>query len=294
MELGEECRSCLVNSQTKKVNNYDDVKKRDEFIKVIKELAKNFPKDSASPLLMREINNVHKRIFNCSLNYHDEKVKFNNLCLSYEKQIEEIILASEDPLKKAIQFARVGNLIDFAKLTSIDIDLLDYFIQASNKQEVDQYELSNLRNDLINSKTLVYLLDNCGEIVFDKLLIRQIKRINPSLTINAIVRKYEIINDVTKFDASMVGLDKECLVSDNGTDIPGTYLKEVSKECYYLIHNADLIISKGLGNFETLNGCGLNIYYMFLCKCDYFANKFKLKKWESVLINEKSLKKEGR
>ena len=72
------------------------------------------------------------------------------------------------------------------------------------------------------------------------------------------------------------------------------YLKEVSKECYYLIHNADLIISKGLGNFETLNGCGLNIYYMFLCKCDYFANKFKLKKWESVLINEKSLKKEGR
>ena len=78
-------------------------------------------------------------------------------------------------------------------------------------------------------------------------------------------------------------------VIDNGTDIPGTYLKEISSSCLQQINSSQVIISKGLGNFETLHGCNKNIYYMFLCKCDYFANKFNLNKWESVLTNEKLL-----
>ena len=87
----------------------------------------------------------------------------------------------------------------------------------------------------------------------------------------------------------MVGLNLICKVIDNGTDIPGTYLEEVSLECLNQIKNSDLIIAKGLGNFETLHGSKLNIYYMFLCKCKYFADKFNLKQWESVLTNERFL-----
>lgn len=291
MELGEECRSCLLKSQTNKVRDYIDKEKRDLFINRISELCKTFPNDKASPLLMREINNVHKEIFNESLNYHQEKIKYNQLCLDFEDKIRNTILNSDDPLKKAIQFARVGNLIDFAKLSSIDIDLFEYFINKAEEQDVDLKTLSKLKMDLENANVVVYLLDNCGEIVFDKLLIEQIKKLYPNIKeIHAIVRKEEIINDVTYFDARMVGLDKVCIIDDNGTDIPGTYLKEVSKHCLDLLNQSDVIISKGLGNFETLNGCKLNIYYMFLCKCDYFADKFNLKKWESVLVNEKDLK----
>lgn len=286
MKLGEECRECLFNSQSKKVKKYKDTDKTELFIKEMKNLCITYPDNTASPLLMRSINNLHKKIFSKGIDYSEEKIKYNKLCLSYEKQIEEIVFHDIDPLKKAIQFARVGNLIDFAKLTSIDIDLLEYFTTKASTQEVDSLVLDRLKSDLLNAKKVTYLLDNCGEIVFDKIMIKVIKKLYPRINIIAVVRGKEIINDCTLSDAKMVNLDKVCEVIDNGTDIPGTFLDEISSNCLSHINCSDLIISKGLGNFETLHGCNLNIYYMFLCKCKYFADKFNLKQWESVLTNE--------
>lgn len=286
MKLGEECRTCLLNSQSKKVQSYQDTKLKEEFIKRITCLCKNYSSEGASPLLMREINNVHKEVFSHPLDYSKEKEKYNKLCLSYENEIEKMIYSSSDPLEMAIKFAQVGNLIDFAKLTSIDINLLDYFKEKVNKQHIDEKVLSMLKKDLSSKKELTYLLDNCGEIVFDKLLIKVLLNQYPHLNIIAVVRGKDIINDVTFFDAEMVSLNSVTKVISNGTDVPGTYLKEISKECLERINSSDLIISKGLGNFETLHDCKLNIYYMFLCKCQYFADKFNLKIWESVLTNE--------
>lgn len=289
MKLGEECRTCLLKSQSKKVENYIDKVKKEKFIEEATKLCQTYTSNSASPLLMREINNIHKRVFGVGLDYSKEKIKYNQLCLSFEEQIEKIIFSDEDPLKKAIQFARVGNLIDFAKLTSIDIDLFEYFNECAKTQDVDNKVLELLKYELKNKKNLTYLLDNCGEIVFDKILIKVIKQEYPHLNITSVVRGKEIINDCTFFDAEMVGLNLICKVIDNGTDIPGTYLEEVSLECLNQIKNSDLIVAKGLGNFETLHGSKLNIYYMFLCKCKYFADKFNLKQWESVLTNERFL-----
>ena len=109
-----------------------------------------------------------------------------------------------------------------------------------------------------------------------------------NIFITAVVRGSEIVNDVTYFDSYMVGLDKECQVIDNGNDVPGTFLKEISNTCKQALDNSDVIISKGLGNFETLHKeCALNIYYLFLCKCDFFADMFNVKVWDSVLTKEK-------
>ena len=290
MELGEECRTCLVNSQTKKVASYEDKVKVKEFISSITSLASSFSKEKSSPLLMREINYIHRKVFNKDLDYSREKYRFNMLCLQYENQIKLEINKSEDPLKKAIQFARVGNLIDFAKLSVIEDNILDYFIKSATKQMVEKDVYEDLIKELGVAKKLVYLLDNCGEIVFDKIMIETIQKHFPQIEIIAVVRGEEIINDVTYFDSEMVGLNKVCRVIDNGTDIPGTYLEEISDNLKEELKTSDLIISKGLGNFETLNGCGLNIYYMFLCKCMYFADKFSLNLWESVLVNEARLK----
>ena len=286
MRLGEECRVCLFSSQTKRVQTYSNKTKVNEFINKIDNLCKNFPSTGASPLLMRAINEVHKEVFSYPLDYSKEKIIYNSLCLSYEDKIQNLINSSLDPLKKAIQFARVGNLIDFAKLTIIEVDLLEYFIKQAEVQDVDEKVLTNLKKELQTKKEVVYLLDNCGEIVFDKILIKVIKNLYPHINIISVVRGKEIINDVTYIDSQMAGLDQICKVIDNGTDIPGTSLDDISKECLETIKKADIIISKGLGNFETLHGCKLNIYYMFLCKCMYFANKFNLKQWESVLTNE--------
>lgn len=287
MKLGEECRSCLFNSQSKKISDYQD-DERIEFINRIKSLCQSEPEDSASPLLMRKINRVHQELFGKSIDYLKEKEEFNKLCLSYENDIYDIIMNSPDKLEKAIQFAIVGNLIDFTKLTSIDIDLITYFKLQADNQKLNKDVLNDLKRDLSKAHNITYLLDNCGEIVFDKLLIKIVKELYPNVQVTAVVRGQEIVNDVTYFDSAMVGLDKICRVIDNGNDVPGTFLKEISKECKECLDSSDVVISKGLGNYETLHQeCNYNIYYMFLCKCEFFAEMFNVKIWDSVLTKEK-------
>lgn len=289
MQLGEECRDCLYRSQSARVLNEPDSEKKERFLREIRQLTKTYPSESASPLLMRAIDRKHREIFGHSLDYSEEKVHFNRLFLDMEEKIEDEIFHAKEPLKRAIQYARVGNLIDFAKLTAVDENQVNRLIDIADRQNVEEDVYLRLLNDLKEARRLVYLLDNCGEIVFDKILIQTIRRYYPDIFITAVVRGKEIINDVTKKDSVQVGLDRIVEVIDNGTDIPGTYLKEIGKECREKMEKADLILSKGLGNFETLSGCGMNIYYMFLCKCRYFADKFHLKQWESVLTNERLL-----
>jgi uncharacterized protein with ATP-grasp and redox domains len=136
------------------------------------------------------------------------------------------------------------------------------------------------------AKRLVYLTDNCGEIVIDKLMIEQICKINPELHVTVIVRGKEILNDATMEDAIQVGLDQITTVTGNGSNIAGTCLDEISEEAKNLIEQADFIISKGQGNFETLQECGLNIYYLFLCKCMMFANRFQVPRFTGMLLND--------
>ena len=175
MNLGEECRGCLFNSQSKKIEKYNDDRKH-IFIKRLKGLCDSEPVNSASPLLTRKINNLHKEIFGKSIDYKKEKEEFNKLCLSYEQDIYNIIMSSDDKLEKAIQFAIVGNLIDFTKLTSIDIDLLSYFKLQANKQILDINNLNDLKEDLSKCHNLTYLLDNCGEIYAFYIINKYLKK----------------------------------------------------------------------------------------------------------------------
>ena len=154
---------------------------------------------------------------------------------------------------------------------------------------VDEKEWANLKADLKKAKSLTYLTDNCGEIVLDKLLIRKLKEVYSQLDITVIVRGSNVLNDATLADAQSIGLTNEVRVMENGSSIAGNALGYISEEAELLIRNADLVISKGQGNFETLNGCGLNIYYLFLCKCDWIVRKFQIKRLAGVLINDRNL-----
>ena len=120
-------------------------------------------------------------------------------------------------------------------------------------------------------------------------VIKFCKENYPNIKINAIVRGYPIYNDATIQDAISVGLTDFVDVCDNGFDAPGTVLTHINKKSRDLIDNADLIISKGMGNFETLYGCKKNIYYSFLCKCVYFTKRFGMKQFESVFKNESDI-----
>jgi uncharacterized protein with ATP-grasp and redox domains len=104
------------------------------------------------------------------------------------------------------------------------------------------------------------------------------------------VRGGNVLNDATIEDAKAVGLTEVTRVIGNGSNIAGNSLGYISAEAEDLIRNADVVIAKGQGNFESLNGCGLNIYYLFLCKCDWFVRRFRMKRLTGVLINDSNLK----
>ena len=102
-----------------------------------------------------------------------------------------------------------------------------------------------------------------------------------------LTRGQPTLNDATVDDAHTVGLDAEFPVIGNGTDYPGTVLEEISDAALKAVQEADLIIAKGQGNFETLNGCGANIYYLFLCKCNLFVRRFAVPRLTGMLVNER-------
>ncbi len=99
----------------------------------------------------------------------------------------------------------------------------------------------------------------------------------------------QVINDATMKDAVLVGLTREIEVMGNGDDAAGTILGRISKEARKNIEEADMILAKGQGNFESLFGCGLNIYYLFLCKCDWFMGRFQVERYHGMFVNEKRI-----
>ena len=168
---------------------------------------------------------------------------------------------------------------------------LETLISDAGQMQFDETELAYLQSDLQKAKRVVFLTDNCGEIVADKLFIKEIKKVYPQLAITVIVRGQDVLNDATMEDAKAVGLTDIVKVIGNGSAIAGNSLGYISTEAEELIRTADVVISKGQGNFESLNGCGLNIYYLFLCKCDWFVRRFKMKRLAGILINDRNLEK---
>lgn len=288
MRLDEECKGCLYNSQLKKVERgQDDKVKLYAFKKEVKALCENPPENYCAPLLMRDIDGIHRKIFGTGINYSAEKKLFNGLLLNLEDEIYEKANSSADPLCEALKFSTAANYIDFARISALDESSLKVVFAAAEKAQIQEEVLNSLKNRLKNAKTLCYLHDNCGEIVLDKILIRIIKERYPQISVISVVRGGDIINDVTREDARFINLEKYSRVIDNGTNVPGTYLKEVSAECLNALTCADAIISKGLGNLETLYGEGLRAFYAFNCKCAHIGKRFNLPLWSAALIEER-------
>ncbi len=252
----------------------------------VKTLCKNAPQNYCAPLLMRDINGLHFKIFGKDLDYSREKALFNGKLLSLEEQIFNKVKADKNPVERALKFAMAANYIDFARLSDLDENAVSYVLCAAEKAKPQKTAFEKLKNLLKSAKTLCYLHDNCGEIVLDKIFIRTIKALYPDIKVYSVVRGLPIINDVTREDAAFVRLESYAEIVDNGTGIPGTYLKEVSPRVKQLLSSCDIIISKGLGNLETLYGEGYRVFYCFMCKCEHIAKRFNSPLWSAVFTEE--------
>lgn len=283
-----DCISCIVNKANKMADTYiaDKTQKLWFMREVLKEIL-DTDYDRSAPLLEAKMTRLARQLTGIQDFFETDKKQFNDWMLLLEEDVETLLLESEDPLFQAIKAALAGNIIDLSALDNVSFALVkDIVFKTLADQKIDYLLYQRLLSELQIGNNLLYIGDNAGEIVMDKLLIKQLKGQFPRLKITYVTRGKPISSDVTEQDAYYVGIDQYAEILNNGTDLPGTDLMEVSEAFHKRFEQADIIISKGQGNFETLSGCGQNIYYLFLCKCDLFVSKLKVKRFEPVFQAE--------
>lgn len=289
MQFKSDCVGCLMKRQMAQIAKYDDEEKKLAYIKDVCAEIIRAPEGVAAPYLVSRFNRAFYNYFQEEDIYGKIKKDSNDFVLERLPEIAAAVDKTSDPVLSALKYARLGNYIDFGALHGgVDMEELDRKLSCALEEEkVDEQEYANLKYDLENARNLLYITDNAGEIVFDKLLIEKIKEKYPQIEITAAVRGAPVLNDAIREDAEYIGLHKVVRVIDNGTDISGTQISEIGEEMKNALDISDVVIAKGQGNFETMLGCGYNVYYAFLCKCDLFVRAFKVPRLTGVLFNEK-------
>lgn len=280
MRISESCAACLYDKQKNKTND-------EAYLSEIRSLLDNRKETDTSPYMVYLFNKVHVRRFGAGADYKDIKKKYNDLVLGMEDSLRGEIEKSEDPLAKALIMARVGNYIDFGAMNHVDQDEFLTLFRDTEMREDDRQTYDSFLEACEKGKTFLLVCDNCGEIVLDKLLLEQISRRFPHLTMKALVRGGEVLNDATVNDAAYVGLDNIAEIISNGDAIAGTVYDLMPETAKKALDEADVILAKGQGNYETMSDQGRHIFYEFLCKCDLFTSRFKVPRLTGIFTEEK-------
>jgi uncharacterized protein with ATP-grasp and redox domains len=245
----------------------------------------NIGPEITAPEVARTVHAKLKEAVNNPDPYKKEKDHSNKFMIELSSELKNKIQNSQDPLDTAMRLAVGGNIIDYGPTSSFDI--------GSTLESVLQKPLAidhskTLRQQLPLADSVLYLGDNTGEIILDKFFLEYIN--HPNVTFA--VRDKPILNDVTMEDALLVGIDKLATVISNGDDAPSTLLHRTSQEFNEQFEKADLIISKGMGNFEgLLRASHDNLFFMLIVKCEHIANLLGIKNGDFVILHSKQLKK---
>lgn len=286
IRLNEECINCIISKYLKDYPENADYEARLSYIQgVLKILAEAKITESA-PELVEKVALVREKIFGEQKDFSEIKKHFNTLVMSLEDEVYSKIQAGNNIVEAALKYSMMGNYIDFGVVENVDERKLMEFLDRAPEVEIDEFEFKQFEKELETARKMVFLTDNCGEVVLDKLLIKAICSRFPNLNMEVIVRGLPVLNDATMEDAKQVKLSDIASVSDNGTAIAGTCLERISFEARQKIDEADLILAKGQGNFETLRYCKRNVYYAFMCKCKMFADKFGVPQYTGMFIND--------
>jgi len=222
--------------------------------------------DQPAPVMGQRIHRLLRKIVGMEDPYRDVKDRQNRMALALLPELKTKIEAAMDPLIMALRLAIAGNVIDMGVNGNVtEFDVRESVNQALTEPFVG--EQKGFRNAIAEAQRILYLADNAGEIAFDRLLIEQIA----PARVTVAVRGGPVINDATMADARVVGLHEIVEIIDNGSDAPGTLLDDCSREFKRRFTEADLILAKGQGNFETLCDEPHNLFFLFKAKCSVIA-----------------------
>ena len=281
------CRECTFNKNINRYPEGADSVKVAEYQERLCALLEAKADEWKTPEMGYNIKLLRKEIFHeTEKDFTDIKRHYNALMLAYEDKLAEQVRRSPDPLAAAIRFAMAGNYVDFAALPDVNEEQLWALLGEADNTGLDMQIYKEFAGETAKARKLTYLTDNCGEIVIDKVLIGELKRRNPNLEVTVMVRGLPMAADAVVEDALQVGMDSLGTVLGNGSPMDGTILSAISGEELDTLNHADVVISKGQANYEALAGCGLNIFYLFICKCALFMERFKVPKFGGILTRE--------
>lgn len=219
------------------------------------------------PVLGQRIHRRLRQLTGVADPYGAAKEEMNRLALNLLPELKAEVDRAADPLQTALRFALAGNTIDMGMNSRISESDVRRAIRKAASAPLPG-SLSRFKQDAARAREILYLADNAGEIVFDRLLIEQLGTQRVTLA----VRGGPVLNDATMADAMAAGLHELVRVIDNGSDAPGTILEDCHADFIRYFNDADMIISKGQGNFETLSGAPHPIYFLFKVKCAVIAD----------------------
>jgi len=266
-----DCFPCFLRQalEASRISGADEETQRDVLNCVMAKLLE-ISREETPPQIGSMIHETIRKATGISDPYSDIKRLHNEQVLGMEGTLADRIEASSSPLSDALRLAAVGNLIDMGperKWNSMEDIFRDFTTKDSAHFDETSFEAS-----LNRAGTLLYLGDNAGEIVLDKILIGLLLR-RPRLDITYVVRGGPVINDATMEDAKLVGMTDLVRVIDTGVDFPGVVPEASSGEFLDYYHGADMILSKGQGNYESLSEEDKNIFFLLQTKCPVIADK---------------------
>ena len=285
--LDSQCLMCYLRRNLEVVRPLGTEEKTMEFIREVLRLYLEGPTDVPSTWFNPQTSDLMLKHYGLPLDrMKEEKELSNRFVLERLDLIREKVESAPDPVFAGLQFAVLGNYLDFSALQGqVSFEKLETMLDEAFSLDLDREVYAGFCRELEQGKKLLYLTDNAGEIGFDRIFAEEIAKRWPHLEIVFCVRGDICLNDATRADAAAVGIPFP--VIDNGNRVPGTQIDLLSSEAKEALNSADVILAKGMANCETMHGCGYNVYYAFLVKCQRFVTRFRKPMLTPMLVKER-------
>ncbi|RAP51414.1 MAG: hypothetical protein BZ137_09940 [Methanosphaera sp. rholeuAM130] len=283
MKVSYECASCMLRQSREAIEHAtesDEIRMK-ATLKVLEFLDENFEKDVNSNRLGTDLHHLIMRETGNDDPYKNLREEGNEIALKL-KPIAEDIIEDNPSFENYVKIAVAGNIIDFGALDeNTDIEQL---IREKIIEEPVINDINILENDLKNAENILYLADNGGEIVFDKLLIKKIKE-DYDLNIILALKDGPILNDALLEDAKDLNIDEYATLMTTGSRSVGVVNDYISDKLHALLDEVDLIISKGMGNYEGLTEMHIKspVYFLLTAKCNAIAKEIGVENGNKIV-----------
>lgn len=280
MRIGLECIPCFVRQAFEAVNlATDDEKIKERILRQVVYRLANESFDKTPPSVGGDIHRIIRCLSGDCDPYLDIKKDANALVMGLMPSLEQRIQSSSDPFETAVRLAIAGNILDCGQGNHVGKQKVNETVSQCLDQPIRKDTIKELGQEIRKASNIMYLGDNAGEVFFDRLLIEQLK----GYPITFVVRGAPTMNDALRDDARIAGLDTLVKVIDNGSDAPGTIVEECSEEFRSNFEEADLIIAKGQGNYETLSDGKKTIFFLLKAKCPAIAKHIGCREGDMVV-----------